>query len=478
MSLVIKRTSWEDYLDPSGGAYVKALIMGVHDAGKTRSASFWPKPIFADCEDGRMSIADRAVPYARIRSTEQMDALLELLRKECQKPAGRRQYETLVIDTFDAYQRTVIQERLKAEKKESLSGWADWGFLDGKMTQLIENLLNLPMNIVVLLHTKDANEAGDDGEESRLVKKARLKGDIKDSIFQDFDLIGQMEVYYKADKGERVRGRHIRWHSEPSHPLPRDRSGRLPRFTEVDFSEQDYWRIFNAMTSGLDELPKDSGVIAEIETPKPAEPAGPDEKGGPVAVGEEAQKQKGARTKKAAEPKEKPVEPEPEPEPTPEPEPVVNGKGTAKVPATLEQSAEVARELLEAGNLRSIDHVHSSDGVCIKNKFGEKCATPPAEDPWEPPAEKEAAPAAEAEVTPEEAEANVAEKLGGEVISEAGARNEGECGYQPEAHRRFTDAPAGCAKDLSTQNRAKVNLSLLRAHATLCESCFDAFRAS
>ena len=86
MSLIIKKTSWEDYLDPSGQAFVKALIMGAHGAGKTRSASFWPRPIFADTERGRMSLADRSVPYADIRSTADMDALLEHLRKECQKP--------------------------------------------------------------------------------------------------------------------------------------------------------------------------------------------------------------------------------------------------------------------------------------------------------------------------------------------------------------------------------------------------------
>lgn len=86
MSLIIKTTGFEDYLDRSGGSWVKELIFGAPDVGKTRSASFWPKPIFADCEDGRMSIADRKVQYGRVRSSADMDALLEELRKDGMRP--------------------------------------------------------------------------------------------------------------------------------------------------------------------------------------------------------------------------------------------------------------------------------------------------------------------------------------------------------------------------------------------------------
>lgn len=161
MTLVIKRTGFEDYLANSGGAYIKCLIMGEPDAGKTRSASFWPDPIFADCERGRMSIADRGVPYAEIRSSRDMDALLLRLRQECMRPAEKRQFRTLVIDTIDSYQRTLIAERLQAERKDSLSGWADWGYLDAKMQQVLQAVMNLPMHVVVNLHVKDEHD-GDD----------------------------------------------------------------------------------------------------------------------------------------------------------------------------------------------------------------------------------------------------------------------------------------------------------------------------
>jgi hypothetical protein len=260
MPITIKTTGFDEFVDPSGGAYIKALILGGHGVGKTRSASYWPKPIYADCEKGLMSVADRGVPYASIKSSADMNALLDHLRMDGMKPPEKRQYKTLIIDTLDSYQRVLIQERLRAEKKESLSGWGDWGYLDAKMSQLIERALNLPINIVVNLHVKD--EKDQDGESELLVKKARLKGDIKESIFQDFDLIGQMETSYAAEKGERVQRRVIRWHSEPRFPMLRDRSGKLPRFTTIDFTDGDYQRIFDAIASGLDELPE----TAEVET--------------------------------------------------------------------------------------------------------------------------------------------------------------------------------------------------------------------
>lgn len=280
MALVIKTTGFEEYLDQSGGAYIKALIMGEHGVGKTPSAANWPKPIIADCENGLMSVASMRVPYASIGSSADMDALLSHLAVEAKKPVEARKYQTLVIDTLDSYQRKVIQERLRSERKESFSGYGDWGFLDAKMQQLMERLLNLPMNVVVNLHTKDQRD-GDD-ESSLLIKQARLKGDIRDSIYQEFDLIGQMETSYVSIKGERVLKRQIRWHAEPRFPNLRDRSGKLPRFTDVDFTPNDYQRIFDAITSDLDAIPE-SGELEtlavegdDIDVPAPAD-------GGPVS---------------------------------------------------------------------------------------------------------------------------------------------------------------------------------------------------
>ena len=175
------------------------------------------------------------------------------------------------------------------------------------------------MNVVVNMHVKDVDDGDDDSK--MLVKKARLKGDFKDSVFQDFDLIGLMEASYVQGtgdkKGERVQVRNIRWHSEPRFPALRDRFNKLPRFTPIDFTEDDYWRIFNAITEGMDSIPE-TQVLDEVETAADSAtaPAEADVKGGPVEEPKLPRKQTAKKTpaKKATKTAAKKAAPPPEPE--------------------------------------------------------------------------------------------------------------------------------------------------------------------
>ena len=136
MPLIIATTGFENFLGDSDGAHIKALILGPPGAGKTRAASYWPKPIYADCEKGLMSVSDRSVPFGHVRSSAEMDELLNMLRLESNKTLTSRRFNTFVVDTVDSYQQVLIQERLKAERKDTLSGFADWGYLDAKMTTI------------------------------------------------------------------------------------------------------------------------------------------------------------------------------------------------------------------------------------------------------------------------------------------------------------------------------------------------------
>lgn len=257
MPLQIRTTGIEDYL--GGDANIKALILGKPGAGKTLSASYWPKPIFADCEGGRASIARRRIPYADIKTSDDMLAFLRLIKAENGKPKADRRWLTVVIDTLDAFQRKLMQERLTAEKKDSFSGWADWGWLEAKMLQFLERLMNLDANVVVNLHIKEEKEGDDDN--SLLITAPHLKGDIRTQIAAEFDLVGVMGSFWEAESGERVLKRGIRWEADPKHPIVKDRFGLLPKWTEVDFTEADYGRIFTALMTGMEEL---DGVASEL----------------------------------------------------------------------------------------------------------------------------------------------------------------------------------------------------------------------
>lgn len=447
MTLIIKKTGFEDYLAKLGGAYIKVLILGEPDAGKTRSASFWPAPLILDCEQGRMSIADRGVDYAEIKSSRDMDAAVLRVKQEGLKPAESRRWRTLVWDTASSYQRILIRERLQAERKESLSGWADWGFLDGKMQQTLQAVLNLPMNVVVNVHITDESD-GDD-ESKMLVKKPKLKGDIRTAIAADFDLIGYLEKSYVADGGKRVLQRQVRWHSEPRYPLAKDRSGRLPRFTDVDFTEDDYYRVYNAIVGEhVDAFPA-SVDVEELDTGE-VEPAAPDVKGGPVAV-EPIPLPRAAKKTAAKKTAAKKTEPEPEPATKVGAGPQAGRESAGddgSSPSPAQPSAEPAQD----------DAVTEEQGVA---NVTEALGATPVQDPDDVPPTAPTATAEAASAAPDEPAVDGAPK----------------CGDQPNHFKKF-DAAKGCGKGLGDESRDRINLAMLRTKTYLCGACFTAWKAA
>jgi len=331
--LTIRTTGLDDYLD-GGTGRIKVLIMGPPGSGKTRSASGWPKPLLADCEDGRMSVADRAIPYAAIKTTADMKGLLDLAEAEGKRSKDTRRFETLVIDTLDAYQRIVTQEYLKSMKKASMSGWQDWGHLDAEMTELVARLSGLPMNVVVNLHVKDTKVGGtDEGDGGYLVKSPKLKGDLKDQIAAEFDLVGFMETDWEAVDGKRTLTRYVQWEPTPDKPILKDRSGQLPAKTPVTFTGEDYEGLLRPMQAAMEKL-KAGSVVVEVATEEPAEPVAVT-KGGPV--GNVA---KTATVKKAAEPKRSKTEPPAIP-PAISPPPVTTPVPAAPVPVIEAKDAGV-----------------------------------------------------------------------------------------------------------------------------------------
>lgn len=333
MSITIATTGLEDYLE-GGKGKVKALITGGPGAGKTRASSFWPKPIYAACEDGLMSVADRNVPYAFVNSVEDMSAFINLLQAECRKPADQRRFETVVVDTIDAWQRSITQQYLKAKRKTELSGFEDWGWLDNQMVNLVAELMALPMNIVVLCHTKEKKGGKDDIDKFVL----KLKGDIKDQLAADFDFVGMFDNDFGLVDGARGMVRHILWEPQPNADWLKARGGALTR-TKVTFSPQDFEAIRDGIRSQLQGL-QAATVVEEVATPEGAQPL-PPTPGGPVGVGTgrpPVQAPAKPATKKAAAP---PATPAATPPATPPAPPVAAPPPAAKRPTPEPVAAPV-----------------------------------------------------------------------------------------------------------------------------------------
>lgn len=475
MTLVIRTTGLEDYLD-GGTGRIKVLIMGPPGSGKTRSASFWPKPLLADCEDGRMSVADRAIPYAEIKSTEDMKALLTLAEAEGKRPKDQRRFETLIIDTLDAYQRLVIQEYLKSQKKASMSGWQDWGHLDAEMTELIARLSGIPMNVVCNLHVKDTKVGGaDDGDGGILVKSPKLKGDMKDQIAAEFDLVGFMETGWEAIDGKRALARYIQWEPSPDKPILKDRSGQLPKRTPVTFTAEDYDGLLRPLSAAQAKLTAGS-VVVEVATEAPVEPVMV-AKGGPVGSGAVT---KAATAKKVAAPKKT----------APAAEHV-----TPSVPAVTTPIPAAQAPVIEA---KETTAVTEAEGIlAIKEVLGGTVIAPEGQDEQE----------AQAEVDQAQAEANAAKQAATTPVvtpevspipaPAADGPVDGEvsvaCGQPRYAGGTITPGVAACGQELRLvmqddrvtgcsqpegQIPDLIQIAGLKTRAFLCNSCFAIHRNS
>ncbi len=270
MPLLIQTTGLEQYA-PGGAARVKVLMIGGPGVGKTRWASYFPRPIYADCEKGLASVADRSVPYVQIKNSDDMLALLAMLKQECQLPASQRRFDTVVIDTLDAFQRKLKNEWMEKERKQVFTGWEAWGFVGSKMQMLMTRLLNLDMNVVVNCHYKDKvtsdTETGRETHELML----QLQGEAADTAFNDFDLCGWMGTYFEAANGERVQKRGITFTPTPDKPFLKDRLYATPKWLEVSFDESDYKNLFARIEERISEMGSGE-VVGEVPTEQ-AEPA-------------------------------------------------------------------------------------------------------------------------------------------------------------------------------------------------------------
>ena len=287
--LEIKTTGFADYLDDS--ANIRQLIIGGPGVGKTRYSSFWPKPILIDCEGNRGSLADRAMPYARVRSSKDMLDVLEYLKSLERLPRPQRRHLTAVVDTADSFQRIVKDEWVQQTKAQAFSGFDAWGYLDTKMQMLFTRLLNLDMNVIVLVHHKD--KVHKDGDSTTREYGLQLQGNISDQIFNDFGLVGWMGTYWESANvpGGKVQKRGLTFQPTPEKPFLKDTFNITPPWMPVEFSDADYQQFMDAFMAraDLESMPAGGEVIGEVPDARPTgtgegttQPVNPPAEGGPL----------------------------------------------------------------------------------------------------------------------------------------------------------------------------------------------------
>ena len=363
------------------------------------------------------------------------------------------------------------------------------------MTQFVSKLHALPMNIVVNVHVKDKTTGEDDSKVTTTDPK--LKGDLKDQIAAEFDLVGYMGTYWEAEKGERVQKRGIQWHPDPTKPVLKDRSGQLPKWTNVAFHTDDYDNLFSTLIGHLDSL-EASKTLDSYET-DPVVTAGVVKapvKGGPVASPAPSATPVPRKAAKAAPAAAKPAPAAAVSAPPATPTPV--GNVTLEPPSTPTVPAPVPVATRPVVPAAARPQIPGADPVPVQAQAVEDVDTPAvltsaADSPSEPVSDQP--------MTPEA----VADALGGEVMPNAPVADDSPTGepveqaaeavvdvVEAEMQAMFCgtgfegqDPQAeGCGVQIVTQEQGgeassmQVEIAQLKTKTNLCPACFAAWRAA
>jgi hypothetical protein len=239
----IKVMSVRDLFAPGAGTQtIKALMAGPPGSGKTRSASTWPDPLYADIEGRLLSVRDRDVNRVKIDTVAEMEELKVLLD---QTPEIRRRMlgadvKTLVIDTVDELARMIIKERLRAEKIETFR-MADWGWFGDQLRGILRGYRNIEdLNVLFNCHVK----ATEDSETGRVEKKPDIQGSVGNEIaaYVDQALLLVARPVVDPGTGQREIKRYLQCYPDSQHDWIKDHSGMLPMEFPINF-EDDYERL-------------------------------------------------------------------------------------------------------------------------------------------------------------------------------------------------------------------------------------------
>ena len=162
---------------------IRMLVAGHPGSGKTRFAATFPNAIWANASCGMATLAQLGKPYVNINGESDLLALKSAL--DCDADTRDERFgmhiDTLVVDTVDEFQRLLLLERRRQERRTETTP-SDWGWLGQRMHAIFEGLSSLPLNIVFICHLKEVTD-----DSSKLWIKPGLQGAFTDQISQYVD---------------------------------------------------------------------------------------------------------------------------------------------------------------------------------------------------------------------------------------------------------------------------------------------------
>ena len=332
----------------------KLAICGYAGVGKTMFGSTARQPLFVFFgEHPRLkSVATRGVPHVKLSNELALDGTLEAsVQDQLQALVMYLQledhdYDTLIIDTGDELFQQMKQARTLKNGGEFKVG--DWGWIGDAYREVIQGLIDLPMNVIVNYHIKTSSD-----EEGSTYKELSLQGSAKDDAPTWFDIVGVIDTYVVIDEdGNDVTKRALMVQSSRLYPWVKDHSGVLgARFEISDDFVGDFPRLLELVNSGeqvdishetITEVVKKEVKVPEIRqnVPTPEDLQAKKDARVPddVAVPTEKVEEKADPTPAQEDVKGSPGEPEPE---VVEEQPAEQGEGS------VDDAVETVKEVFD-----------------------------------------------------------------------------------------------------------------------------------
>ena len=193
---------------------IKALIYGASWSGKT---SFWSTAnnvIYASAEAWLLSVGNKEIDYADIKSMQDLRDLLLYLKNQ------KHNYETVVIDSISEI-NDIIKAEIEKAKWRALQ-LQDWAVVAKQIEWILREFRSLDMHVLFIAQEQEIN---DEGRISKIVPSLNWKSATKIAYFMD--IVWHMEVL--------ATGEHaIETLSSPKL-LSKDRTGLIWNTTWTDF---------------------------------------------------------------------------------------------------------------------------------------------------------------------------------------------------------------------------------------------------
>lgn len=195
---------------------IKCLIYGASGTGKT---TFWGSAkdvIFASSENGLLSIADKKVAMAEIKTLQNLKELKDFLQKE------DHSFKTLVIDSITDI-NSIIKDSIE-EKTGRQMQIKEWGELANSIKSILNDIKNIDMNVIIIAQEQIEK---DDQVIQKIIPS--LNGKIATEICYFMDIVWYVSIDNRWER---------KLITAPSEKLlTKDRTWKIGNDTELDFEK-------------------------------------------------------------------------------------------------------------------------------------------------------------------------------------------------------------------------------------------------